>query len=137
MKSDGMNHTLEVNPITRNFHHTPYHLERLIDPSNPNESSDQSNMVTPDIQLRSHTAEGTIDPSNSSYGDHMGEISLSNLLNGNIELDIHEKSNTAERPYKCSECGKCFLQHGHLLRHKRIHTGECPFSCSECGKCFS
>ncbi|XP_066458335.1 oocyte zinc finger protein XlCOF7.1-like isoform X2 [Eleutherodactylus coqui] len=51
------------------------------------------------------------------------------------KLVRHERSHT-EKPYSCPKCGKCFPHKSQLVIHERIHTGEKPYSCAECGKCF-
>ncbi|XP_073418367.1 uncharacterized protein [Dendrobates tinctorius] len=50
---------------------------------------------------------------------------------------IHERIYTGEARYSCLECGKCFLYKSQAAVHERIHTGEKPFSCSECVKTFT
>ncbi|XP_015856733.1 zinc finger protein with KRAB and SCAN domains 5 isoform X2 [Peromyscus maniculatus bairdii] len=53
------------------------------------------------------------------------------------EFSYAHKKSPGERPHKCNECGKSFIQSAHLIQHRRIHTGEKPFRCEECGKSYN
>uniref|UniRef100_A0A3Q1ED45 C2H2-type domain-containing protein n=1 Tax=Acanthochromis polyacanthus TaxID=80966 RepID=A0A3Q1ED45_9TELE len=49
----------------------------------------------------------------------------------------HIKIHTADKPYQCQFCGRNFCQKSDLVNHTRIHTGERPYQCQECNKSFT
>lgn len=49
----------------------------------------------------------------------------------------HIKIHTEDKPYQCQFCGRNFCQKSDLVNHTRIHTGERPYQCQECHKSFA
>ncbi|XP_068111985.1 oocyte zinc finger protein XlCOF8.4-like isoform X2 [Hyperolius riggenbachi] len=84
------------------------------------------NSLAPDFLPVLHNAELSSDPSThwGYFPDHS-------------PLTTHHTPQRRPKKFPCAECGKCFTQKAHVLRHEKVHLDLKPFTCSICGRCYT
>uniref|UniRef100_A0A8D0MXP9 Zinc finger and SCAN domain-containing protein 20 n=1 Tax=Sus scrofa TaxID=9823 RepID=A0A8D0MXP9_PIG len=76
-------------------------------------------------------------PPSTNSGERFYECSeCGRCFSKSSALISHQRIHTGQKPYECAECGKSFSKSSTLANHQRTHTGEKPFECADCGKCF-
>ncbi|XP_060112609.1 zinc finger protein 768 [Heteronotia binoei] len=117
----------------RNQHERTHSKEKMSSPACWGKNQQRT-----DDQKSSSTSAMTTD---KVLGAELGPGGGSQLPGGNFSWSLkmlkYQRNHLVEKPYRCPQCGKCFVRSTDFIRHHITHTGEKPYTCGKCGKSFT
>nr|XP_055062508.1 zinc finger protein 771-like isoform X2 [Misgurnus anguillicaudatus] len=104
-----------------------------------NDDDDDDDFIPSDMKSESSSGEETTSTSQKplySVERPYQCTECGKCLSNKYNLDVHKTTHTGEKPYECPHCEKRFSCSFKQKKHLRVHTNERPYQCIHCGKTF-